>query len=82
MTWIWPFPRLRFRLRNGYWCTHEKPVEPVETVVLPRDEFVISKKMEPAWYPGNLERPDGWVMIDLGRRQMRRCSLCQHVEFR
>lgn len=21
-SWIWPFPRLRFRLRHGFWCTH------------------------------------------------------------
>lgn len=22
LRWIWPFPRLRFRLRHGRWCTH------------------------------------------------------------
>jgi hypothetical protein len=21
--WMWPFPRLRHRLRYGYWCPHE-----------------------------------------------------------
>lgn len=20
--WIWPFPRLRYRLRHGEWCDH------------------------------------------------------------
>lgn len=82
MTWVWPFARLRFRLRHGYWCTHERPVDPVETVVPPGDEFVLSKKLEYAWEPGDQGRTDGWVMIDMGRRQMRRCSLCGHVEFR
>ena len=44
---LWPFPRLRFLLRHGYWCSHE-------------------------W--------GGWMMIDLGRRKMRRCGLCSHAE--
>jgi len=62
MTWIWPFARLRFRLRNGFWCTH-------------------------AWSddPAHWRRPPdngGWMMIDAGMRQMRRCPRCDHVEFR
>jgi hypothetical protein len=42
----------------------------------------LTKVTEPAWYPGDLGRKDGWRMIDTGARQMRRCSICQHVEFR
>lgn len=71
MTWVLPFARLRFRLRKGYWCTHTR-----------WKSYPASGERIPAWEPGNLGRTDGWVMIDLGRRQMRRCSVCQHVEFR
>lgn len=22
-TWVWPFTRLRYRLRHGHWCSHD-----------------------------------------------------------
>jgi hypothetical protein len=71
VTFVWPFARLRFRLRRGYWCQHTGWADYPE-----------SGERVPLWEPGDQGREDGWVMIDLGRRQMRRCSLCQHVEFR
>jgi hypothetical protein len=51
-------------------------------VIVPLGQFTLGFKTEPAWYPGNGGRADGWRMIDTGARQMRRCSICQHVEFR
>lgn len=36
----------------------------------------------PVWCPGNLGRSDGWIMIDTGMRQMRRCAICEYTEFR
>jgi hypothetical protein len=80
--WYWPFPRLRFWLHNGYWCDHTRPKEGGQTFVAPGDEWTLSVETEPAWEPGNMARKDGWQMIDLGRRQMRRCSLCTWCEFR
>lgn len=46
--WIAPFPRLRFRLRYGYWCIHNYPT---------------------------------WDIINNGENKMRRCRICDHVEF-
>lgn len=77
--WILPFPRLRFRLRHGYWCTHERRAEPTEIVA---GEWTLEKKTVGAWEPGDRGRTDGWRMIDMGRRQLRRCSLCQYTELR
>lgn len=34
------------------------------------------------WEPGDSGRTDGWQMIDLGRKQMRRCDACKWVEWR
>lgn len=58
MSLILPFPRLRFRLRNGFWCEHVR------------------------WWPGDFGRPDGWRMVDMGRRQVRYCAGCDWAEFR
>jgi len=80
--WYWPFPRLRYRLRTGRWCDHTRPVDGGQTYVAPGDEWTISIETEPAWELGNSGRTDGWTMVDLGRRQMRRCSLCKWVEWR
>lgn len=76
----WPFPRLRYRLRTGHWCEHLRLTGRV--LVAPGDEWCLTKETEPAWEPGDLGRPDGWRMIEAGMRQMRRCSLCTHCEFR
>ena len=80
MTWVWPFPRLRFRLRHGYWCEHVRRSEPQQVVA--EGEFTLNFKTEPAWLPGDGGRADGWRRIDTGERQMRRCGLCEWVEFR
>jgi hypothetical protein len=78
----WPFPRLRYRLRAGHWCEHVRPVPGGRTYVAPGHEWTITVETEPAWEPGDGGRADGWHMIDAGQRQMRRCSLCTHCEFR
>lgn len=80
--WYWPFPRLRFRLRNGYWCEHVRLDPNGHTVVEPGNEWTLSRQVVPAWLLGDSGRVDGWRMIDLGRRQMRRCSECDWAEFR
>lgn len=80
--WYWPFPRLRYRLRNGYWCDHRRSVVGAQTYVAPGDEWTLSIPTEPAWEPGDMGRRDGWRMIDMGRRQMRRCERCTWCEFR
>jgi hypothetical protein len=79
--WYWPFPRLLFRLRNGYWCTHKRPVKGGRTFVAPGDEWTISIETEPAWVPSSEGRPDGWVRIDyqIGT-MMRRCEICHWAE--
>lgn len=23
LVWVWPFPRLRYWLRHGHWCSHD-----------------------------------------------------------
>lgn len=58
LEFVWPFPRLRFRLRTGRWCDH------------------------PYWERGQNGRKDGWHMIETGMRQMRRCAVCEWVQFR
>jgi hypothetical protein len=72
--WKWNlFPRLRFRLRHGYWCTHERPVPGGQTYVAPGDEWTLSIETESAFGP--------WHMVDPGRHKMRWCTLCHHSEF-
>ncbi len=79
----WPFPRLRFRLRNGYWCDHTKPLDGAQTYVAPGDEWCLSRPTEPAWEPSSQGRPDGWVRIDYQTGRMtRRCSVCTYAEFK
>lgn len=78
----WPFPRLRYRLRHGYWCEHERRIEGARSVVRSVDEWTLTFPTEPAWEPGDGGRVDGWRMINVGTNQMRRCSACEYAEFR
>jgi hypothetical protein len=68
------FPRLRYRLRTGRWCTHTRSVPGGRTFVAPGDEWCLSVETEPAWGP--------WHMIDLGRRQIRWCTECGFPDMR
>lgn len=67
----WPFPRLRFRLRHGYWCEHRIPSGDMDDG---------SPDWHPTWEPG--DRPGGWRRIDPTGREMRRCGQCEWAEFR
>lgn len=69
-TWIAPFPRLRYRLRNGQWCDHQAIEHPGCEVVYGTD-IELSR-----WEPGFGE----WHLVDLGRRKLRQCQRCYYAE--
>jgi hypothetical protein len=67
----WPFPRLRYRLQYGHWCTHER-----------WEGYPDDPRRVGTWEPSPTGHANGWTMVNLGLRQMRRCYVCKWVQWR